>query len=331
MNFKKRISRKLLFPIAMRLGIDKVISSLTPNSILNIMYHGVVEQDSCFFSPRHLSKEQFEQQLIYLKKNFNIIRLHEAFENNIDTSKKTITISFDDGFKNNLDTALPLLEKHQVPATFFISSVCTEEMDHRFLWSELIAGLNYFYKDQWISVGEHEYKNLIDANNNSLADFLKRQTPKKRDILLKEMADKYDLVNKITSLPEEIWKLMAKEELIQFSKSKFVDIGSHGHLHYNLGEISLEEAKSELLKSKQKLSEVLGQEINMIAYPDGSYTEKVKDIAEDLGYQYQLAVSYHYDQDKTDKRILNRHGIASTTTFDSNMLSLNLAFKNKAI
>lgn len=299
------------------------------------MYHGVVEKDSCFFSPRHITKEQFERQLIYFKKNFNIIRLTEAFDNlhakNTKLPKKNVSISFDDGFKNNLDTVLPLLEKYEVPVTFFISSVCTDKMDYRFLWSELIAGLKYFYRNEWIKVGGHKYKNLVDANNNSLVDLLKKKEPHERDCLLQELASKYNLIKKIESLPEEIWCLLNKEELIQLSQSKFVDIGSHGHLHYNLGNISLKEAENELLTSKKKLENAISKEVIMIAYPDGSYTEGVKNIAEELGYLHQLAVSYQNDQDKKDYRILNRHGIASTTTFHSNMLSLHLAFNKMGI
>jgi len=333
MKLLKKINRSIVFPTMMGFKADKIIRSFAPNNTLNIMYHGVVKNDSCYFSPRHITETQFEKQLIYLKNNFNIIRLNQSELNTsiIDPSKKTITISFDDGFKNNLDCALPLIEKHKIPVTFFISSICIEEMEHRFLWSELIAGLNYFYKNQVIVVGGIEYKNLVDSENKNLTDRIKKLQPTERDQLLAEIENKYDLVSKIQNLPSEVWKLLTKQELIQLAKSPMVDIGSHGHLHYNLGDISIEDAKIELEVSKKKLEETIGKEINMIAYPDGSYSEEVKDLAEKIGYKFQLSVNYLSDKDKSDPRIQNRHGVASTTTFESNMLILNLAFRKKGI
>ena len=87
-------------------------------------------------------------------------------------------------------------------------------------------------------------------------------------------------------MPEEIWKLMDKEALIKFSQSKVIEIGSHGHWHFNLGDFKINEAKLELEKSKQLLEKAIGKSIDMIAYPDGSYTEGVKDVAQKLGYKY---------------------------------------------
>ena len=34
---------------------------------------------------------------------------------------------FDDGYKDNIDTALPILEKHNVKATFYIVTDCIEK------------------------------------------------------------------------------------------------------------------------------------------------------------------------------------------------------------
>ena len=335
MNFLKKSSRKYLFPLMINLQLDKLLRMLSSKSSINIMYHGVVSNDSSFFSPRHILKNQFEQQLIYFKNNFNIITVSETFyniKNNIRPSKKTISISFDDGFRNNLDVALPLLEKYQIPATFFISSICTEDMKLRCLWPELIAGLNYFHKGSIIKIGEYEFNKLMDLKKGvSLADFLKFQKPTQRDKILDDLIEKYDPISNIQSLDQEIWCLLNKKELIQLSQSKFVNIGSHGHLHYNLGEIGKKEAKKELTISKEKLENAINKEVNMIAYPDGSYNEAIKKISEEIGYTGQLAVHYKLANDYNDNRIINRLGISATTTFESNMLMLNASFGQKGI
>ena len=79
MKFTKTIARKFIFPILTYLKVDTVIRTFNNSNHLNIMYHGVVEKDSTKFSPRHITKEQFERQLIYFKNNFEIISMSEAF------------------------------------------------------------------------------------------------------------------------------------------------------------------------------------------------------------------------------------------------------------
>lgn len=317
----------------MGLGVDKIIRSILPNKILNIMYHGVVEKDSCFFSPRHITKKQFEEHLKYYKKNFKIITTHEAFKKLSKKEKieeKYLTISFDDGFKNNLTTALPLLEKYNIPTTFFISSLCSDDNESNYLWSELIAALNYFYKNELIEINGLIFNNLICKKTNiSLNDYIKSLEYDKRDETLNLIEKKYDLKAKIETLPEEIWKLLNLKELIELSKSKIVTIGSHGHRHFNLGKIEPEAAKEELSYSKKLLSKSINLEVDLIAYPDGSYNETVKNIAEELGYNGQFAVKYKSSNDYEDLRIINRHGLSSTTTYHSNMLLLNVAFNKK--
>lgn len=332
MKVLKSFARSFIFPVLMYLNVDKLIRYLSFKGTLNIMYHGVVEEDSTYFSPRHITKEQFEKQIIYLKENFEIVNLKDVFNSNIaKTNKKQITISFDDGFLNNLTTALPIIEKHKIPVTFFISGVCFVSNKFNYLWPEIISGLQYFYKDQIIKVGDYKFENMIGTDNKFyLSDYIKSLPYITRDEVISQLIKTYQLDVKIQSLNNEIWKLLGKEEVIKLSKSKFVEIGSHGFNHYNLGEIELKYAKEELSKSKSILESNLNLEVNMIAFPDGSYSSEVKKIAENVGYKYQLAVDFkNYEDDILDSRIMARYGIPSTTTFDSTMFFLNLAFFKK--
>jgi len=333
MKVLKEINRKIVSPLVMSLKGDRIIRSIASNSILNIMYHGVTKENSSYFSPRHISSDQFENHLKYISKEFDVISISEAFEylkNNYKPKKKTITISFDDGYRNNLYTALPLLEKYNMKATFFISGVCTEEMKLRALWTDIISCLKFFHKNQIMELGDKKFKNFIEVETKiSLGDFLSKCEISALSDHLKYLMSKYNVEKEINTLPDDIWKLLDKDELKELSSSRIVDIGSHGYSHYRLANISVSDARKDLECSKKSLQMVTDKEITMVAYPFGSYNKVIKDVAEQVGYNYQIAVDYIYPDDVNDIRILNRHGIPSTTTFEANILLLNNAFRVK--
>lgn len=335
MSLSRTILRKYVFPVLCEVRADSILRAATNNSLLNIMYHGVVTESSLYFSPRHIHCRQFESHLQYFRKHFEIITTGEAFQrirNHDAPIRKAIAISFDDGFQNNLKVALPLLEKYGIPATFFISSVCTEETDPHCLWAEKINAMQYFYPDEVISLEDYRFTRLKDREHGiSLPDLIKSAAPADRDRWLDLITRKYDLSKKLSMLPEEVWKLMTQEEVRQLSRSEYVETGSHGHLHYNLGEIDSGLAMEELAKSKRLLEETINEEVNLFAYPDGSYTDALMDLAEQTGYTGQMAVTYRTPASLKDMRIMNRHGISSGTTFASNMLFMSAAFIHEGL
>lgn len=304
----------------MALGIDKLLQLKSKNTLVNVMYHGVTTQNSCFFSPRHVVVNDFEKEIRYFRKNFEIISIDEAFQrirNCQGFTKKTITISFDDGFANNLNVALPILEKYDIPVTFFVSGICVENDGNCVLWPEIIAALKYFFKNPSL----YSDKDFADLTNK-----IKAMPYQERDTFLYDLDKKHQILDKIHTLPEEIWQLLDKNQLIKMSKSKIVTIGSHGYNHYNLGQIEKDSAKFELEHSKKLLESAIQKEVKHIAYPDGNYDETVKNIAESAGYEGQMAVKYRLPNDKTDNRILDRFGISATTTYESNILFLSKSF-----
>jgi peptidoglycan/xylan/chitin deacetylase (PgdA/CDA1 family) len=333
MKALKEINRKLLSPLLMNLKGDRIIRSFAAGSILNIMYHGVTHENSNYFSPRHISCDQFENHLKYFSKEFDVISISEAFEymkSNYKPKRKTLTISFDDGYRNNLHNALPLLEKYNMKATFFVSGVCTEEMKIRALWTDIISCLKYFHKDQIIELGDNRFENFIDVESKtSLGDFLSTCGVSDLEANLNYLISAYNIEKDLNSLPEDLWKILDQDELKELSASGIAEIGSHCHSHHNLVSIGFSDASRELQLSKDSLQRVTGLEIRSVAYPFGSYNTAIKDEAEKQGYNYQIAVDYVYPEDVNDPRILDRHGIPSTTTYEANILLLNNAFRSK--
>lgn len=87
-----------------------------------LTYHHIGDGDSS--SGYYVTAKNFEEQLDWLNnKGYHFIsydKLYEAMANGGTLPKKPVVISFDDGVTDQYTTALPILEKYQVPAVFFI-------------------------------------------------------------------------------------------------------------------------------------------------------------------------------------------------------------------
>lgn len=332
----KGFVKSKILPLLLKVGLEKLLSATSSNRTLFIMYHGVVRKNSIWFNPRHLTSKEFEEHLIYLKKNFEIISLSEAFynyTNNLKPKVKTISITFDDGYLNNLTVALPLLEKYKIPASFFVSGYIIEEK-FPIAWSDQVAWM-YQQNDIFtISIDKYVFNKhpkhyFYNSDQNiTIYDALKKLDGIQRDKILNEWRNMFDIESRISEMDPEIWKMMNSAELKQFSSSALVTIGSHGNKHYNLGLIQPSEAEEDILSSIKIIEATIGKKIDSIAYPDGSYTEIVKDMAEKHGLVKQLAVTYKTNSDSRDKRILPRHGISNTVNTALNMILLHKNFHN---
>ncbi len=326
--------KKYLLPSLVQMQVEKVYHLATRRKVLNIFYHGVVGNDSTMVFPRHIARGQFDQHMRYISKNFNIISLAEAFElqrQGLRPDRKTLTVSFDDGYLNNLLVALPVIEKYRIPTTFFVSGICAQNEEYM-MWSDILAFLRYFTEGESLEIKGRKFVkrgkfDMVDPESNlSIFEAVKGLMYNERDEILNGLLSQSGMGTKIRDLPAEYWKLMNREQIRKLSESELVTIGSHGHLHYNLANISEEEARKEMVRSRSILSEITQNEIEFISFPDGSYNENIKKIAYESGYKGLLAVDYRCASDQNDENILNRWGVSATTTFETIAFSLNKAF-----
>lgn len=99
---------------------------LSPLNLLKVrrasilMYHSVNNNNVLFT----VKPADFKRQLAYLKQNnFNVIALAELLDLSASGQKipkKTIVLSFDDGYQDNFTEAWPILKRYGFPATIFL-------------------------------------------------------------------------------------------------------------------------------------------------------------------------------------------------------------------
>ena len=89
-----------------------------------LMYHRIAEER---FDPWNLcvTPENFSQQLEVLKSSgLNVMHLHElaASLSSGKIPKRSVVLTFDDGYLDNLENGRPILERYGIPATVFVAS-----------------------------------------------------------------------------------------------------------------------------------------------------------------------------------------------------------------
>lgn len=328
----KNIFRKIIFPVIYFLRLQILFSYTNKNKRLIINYHGVIEKENLKYNGRHFSRKTFEEHLVYYKKNFHVVPLAEIFDmyrQNLIPSKNTIAITFDDGFENNYVVAFPLLKKYNLPATFFVSSICAEK-SNAILWPEVISILRQ-HEDSIIVnnnvfIRDSTYNFLNVEKKILLSDYIKQCKVDERDKIIEDISNKYNLTQILENIEPDIWKLLNKEQIKILADSGLIEIASHGYFHYNLANVTLNEALNDLRKSKEILENITKTKIESIAFPDSSYNKSVKEISMSLGYRNMCAVTYQNIDDEKDENILPRFGMSATTNYYSNIIFLHKAF-----
>lgn len=88
-----------------------------------LMYHSIGKKN---LNPMIIPTDKFSEQMKFLKENdYTTLTLDEVynfFAGNIKVPKKSVVITFDDGYVDNYTNAYPILKKYKFNATIFLIS-----------------------------------------------------------------------------------------------------------------------------------------------------------------------------------------------------------------
>src|SRR5215470_13527447 len=85
-----------------------------------LVYHRVTEPDP--FTTAAVTPAQFERQMAYVARRFNVLDLSEIVRRAEEGSlpPDALAITFDDGYADNYEAAYPILRRHGLPATIYL-------------------------------------------------------------------------------------------------------------------------------------------------------------------------------------------------------------------
>jgi peptidoglycan/xylan/chitin deacetylase (PgdA/CDA1 family) len=115
--------------------------NLIDSPALILLYHRVTNLP---LDPQLLtvSPANFDEHLKFLNKNYNLIDLQEFADcliNKRKLPKRSVLLTFDDGYADNYLEALPLLENNKAQALFYISTSIPPMNSGGIIWNAFFS------------------------------------------------------------------------------------------------------------------------------------------------------------------------------------------------
>ncbi len=284
-----------------------------------VVYTGICRQEHTAFSNGFIDVAAFETHLAFYKKYFNLISVDDYYSRKFSNNRFNICLTFDNGLANNYTYALPLLEKYQAPAAFFITAI--RFAGFNVLWNDFLTVFSksgpgeIVFKNTVFTKNKHD-KYISSANGRYMCDMLKEKRFDDKEDMMATLYPLF-LFKEIKEL-EDVWLQMTTQQIKLLSASRFATIGSHGLYHNDLGNIHLAYARNELVVSKRYLEDIIGKKITSLAFPYGSYTKEVVAAAKEAGYTQLLAMDFD-NSEYCDPAIKQRFVINADTAFNAQM------------
>lgn len=276
---------------------------------LVLLYHRVCEINEDPYS-LIVTPNNFEEQMKYLKDNFNIISLSSL----ISQYKKrrlvnnSIVITFDDGYYDNLYYAKPILKKHGVPATLFITPGPSER-NEEFWWDQL-SQLFFSNAPKFGNKLELEIRrNLHQWNISNYCDLksvffeihniLRYLSEAERNIVLEKLEE---LGNTRRKLRDD-YRTLTQDELKQLAEEEIFEIGAHTMTHPSLPFEPSETQKNQIVRSKEILENIIEKSVKHFAYPFGTprdINEKIISLTKKAGFQSACSLERGLVHSKSD-------------------------------
>lgn len=241
-----------------------------------------------FYLHDEKSTEIIEQRLLWFKKHYNLVSSKEIYSYYYEGLKlsNACHLTIDDGWLSTYRVVFPLLKKHNIPVTIFVSpEVCQNK-------------LNFWYYDIR-KFDETDFKTYL-INEGYFHKGIERFP---LELILKEMLidDVYSSIQKYASLHQISLSergFVNVDEIREMSDSGLVEIGAHTMIHPILASETNERSKYEIIKSVENLSSLIDKPIETFAYPNGLWIDDfgsremdyVKEAGIKLAYSVQPGV-----------------------------------------
>lgn len=262
-------------------------------SLAILIYHRVLPRPDSFLRGIP-DADQFNNILGLLAAHFNVLPLGEAIERlqSEDLPPRAVCISFDDGYADNVEIALPILQCHELPATFFVA---TGYLDGGVMWNDIVLETMRKAPGSTIDlspIGFDNYPIKTMQDRYTVAEAVIRKIKYLSPDVRQKTLDKLQ-----KALPVEMNRqlMMSTGQLQKLHKAGMM-IGGHTVSHPILSSQDQDAACWEIKEGKRILESLIDHSVDYFAYPNGrpgeDYTYEHVQLVKDCGYKGAVTTAW---------------------------------------
>jgi peptidoglycan/xylan/chitin deacetylase (PgdA/CDA1 family) len=315
-----------------RIGILRVLARRRPNAVAILMYHSVMENPKLVVDSLgeivHPTRV-FDAQMQMLARDFHPISLDDLnkfVRSEAELPKRSVVVTFDDGYADNYEVAMPILTRVGVPASFYVTVDCVERKT--LPWpSRLRFAFRTTQKRTWIdekaiswALGfpqqrERAYLSACDQFCKLSGASLESRVSQ----------TEIDLDAKISDATGNL--MLDWDQARSLAKNGYI-VGSHTMTHPNLAFLELEDVRRELNDSKRQMEDRMGMPIHHVSYPCPAlfpnWTQQTTAESQRAGYKTAVTTTNGLAHERDNPLQLKRLG--PTKTVDGLRWNLESAF-----
>ncbi|MGE5700847.1 MAG: polysaccharide deacetylase family protein [Arthrospira platensis] len=260
-----------------------------------------------FPAPEGAAERGFARQMQTLSRVANVIDLEQGLARLTAGEKlpsRAVAITFDDGYADNLTLGAPILERHKLPATFFlVPRFLSGELDA--WWETLGWAIESSTCASFAWEGAHftiRTPPARQATYSAIAKQLKLRDSSARSAAMDELLD---TLAPQGERPDLFMDWAGARELL----NRGFSVQAHTSTHPVLSRESHARQTRELVDARRELQTKLGIGVSTLAYPHGGpdhYGADTVAIAEEAGYTWAVTTREGFATRDTKALEVNR-------------------------
>jgi peptidoglycan/xylan/chitin deacetylase (PgdA/CDA1 family) len=210
-----------------------------------------------------VAPELFAEQAQLLRDRYRVLSLAELREALTEGRplSRAVVLTFDDGYRDNLLVAKPVLEKHDLAATVFVTTGYVGS-GRDFWWDELEAGC---------ASGGLESRTLWEEL---------------RSLSHEERFERLDaLWTSVGATKPEPTLTLDTGELERLADGGVVHLGAHTVTHPHLASLPASAQQHEIETSAAYLAEITGSPVRDFSYPHGDFSPETITLLRSAGFE----------------------------------------------
>ncbi|MDP2358462.1 MAG: polysaccharide deacetylase family protein [Beijerinckiaceae bacterium] len=276
-------------------GLDRAASFLTRGQGAILMFHNVRPATPRAYAPNQpleVTPEFLETTIELLRRlEYEIIPVGDLVTRlSRNDGGRFAAVTFDDGYRDNLEVAAPILKRHAIPYTIYVTTGFVNR-NSRLWWLELEAAIaSLDHVDMVIggdrfSASARTPEEKCRAYVGAYAFLRNHDEPAMLDCIS-------TLLDKSGARSDFVQLCMTWDEVRTAAQDPLCTIGAHTLTHARLTKYDDTSVRRELLESREMIEREIGRPVVHLAYPFGdSLSAGPREFAIALECGYHTAVT----------------------------------------